>query len=119
MRISDWSSDVCSSDLLRCIEVADRMAHLVGRLDLHDTGAELGRPRQPLGISGDMLAGDFQPGLHAVMRQHGVKVLEHGGLPIASAHARTPVTNAPLARPPPLAQTTPPPPHPPPPPPPH
>src|SRR3546814_1324324 len=35
MRISDWSSDVCSSDLLRCLGRNFRILQSVRRLDLH------------------------------------------------------------------------------------
>src|SRR3546814_14103780 len=42
MRISDWSSDVCSSDLLRRSAVAKRYAHLT-----ECDGFEWYRPRKP------------------------------------------------------------------------
>src|SRR3546814_6602887 len=43
MRISDWSSDVCSSDL----DQEPREAHHVGQGHVaHDDGAEVGAPRR-------------------------------------------------------------------------
>src|SRR3546814_3595536 len=56
MRISDWSSDVCSSDLMSWATVLDRLlyghsdaAHLVAPLAIATTLGR-GRPAQPLSV---------------------------------------------------------------------
>src|SRR3546814_5035602 len=46
MRISDWSSDVCSSDLLRAHLVERRELHRTGVLDFDDVPTELRLHRQ-------------------------------------------------------------------------
>src|SRR3546814_14475028 len=57
MRISDWSSDVCSSDLAAARVVADaEHAHLAGRVGLCDEAADLRRA-------------DVQRGYQSVLRQ--------------------------------------------------
>src|SRR3546814_2338518 len=76
MRISDWSSDVCSSDLIaddeadlrfgqRDLDLAglllEQLAHLVHRLARHDharhAGGTVGKrdlaPREPVAVRGD------------------------------------------------------------------
>src|SRR3546814_16246689 len=54
MRISDWSSDVCSSDLPKQIEAGDRI--VTSTPAFVETGAELGKPaarRSILGFEAD------------------------------------------------------------------
>src|SRR3546814_4560863 len=52
MRISDWSSDVCSSDLLRARVAADREAGIVSSLD----GLLAEAASAPLLLAGNLLS---------------------------------------------------------------
>src|SRR3546814_12689196 len=66
MRISDWSSDVCSSDLLQFLVGADDVA-AVNVLDhlpvLQPLAAEAGEGRRNVEILGERLAHPVAPGL--------------------------------------------------------
>src|SRR3546814_13900334 len=66
MRISDWSSDVCSSDLLQDLVVQMRSGRKTGRSDIADDLA-LGHPialLQPLGEAAHMgVGGGNGPGM--------------------------------------------------------
>src|SRR3546814_19909119 len=76
MRISDWSSDVCSSDLIESAQVGDVFAKRQTAIDLHAgrrlIGAELG----------DQLAGT---GLELVLVRRRPPFLEIAGRPEARA----------------------------------
>src|SRR3546814_6486855 len=50
MRISDWSSDVCSSDLLGCHEVVGQANHRGGQSGNHCNGAHNMRHTFPPGL---------------------------------------------------------------------
>src|SRR3546814_11363611 len=77
MRISDWSSDVCSSDLGACLERAQLgLGEAVGRLQLLDAGAkleraELGQNRCAVGAA----AGEDRGA--AAVREARAQVLQH------------------------------------------
>src|SRR3546814_14214644 len=71
MRISDWSSDVCSSDLQRSVGQPRDEEQLDQLVDLIDAGAEHGRHnddaellhlrRQPRTVKGEPDAGAMRP----------------------------------------------------------
>src|SRR3546814_4899759 len=63
MRISDWSSDVCSSDLRRCQEVVDACWALGAAnpiLSIHDVGAGGISNALPELVDADGRGGHFQ-----------------------------------------------------------
>src|SRR3546814_14807113 len=68
MRISDWSSDVCSSDLLRQIgEVRIAGAEIVHRDGAADLLQGVHRARDPIGIGDERAFGEFER--EAIARQ--------------------------------------------------
>src|SRR3546814_17683767 len=60
MRISDWSSDVCSSDLRRLDQQVDHLSFLVGEeigAGRHLDSRDLGALRGEIGVRGDRFGG--------------------------------------------------------------
>src|SRR3546814_5510512 len=54
MRISDWSSDVCSSDLTATMLLLDAQGRLRSTLDIHESaGITIGKVRRVLGDGND------------------------------------------------------------------
>src|SRR3546814_14196511 len=85
MRISDWSSDVCSSDLLSGFDgIVERSLHLFGRLyDLDGHGADLDARlvavedclHPALDLDGDFGTAFVQVAIHGLLADD----LAHGG----------------------------------------
>src|SRR3546814_16506370 len=73
MRISDWSSDMCSSDLVRGAHRA-RQLELLGRAVDHDDPPCLGQPRALTHGEADPAEPDDQNGLHGA----DLRRVEHG-----------------------------------------
>src|SRR3546814_1949807 len=82
MRISDWSSDVCSSDLLDPGLVADHLvAHLDGA-DAADVEADRGIEFQRMAAGGGLRVAEHHTDLHADLvdeDHHGVRLGDRGG----------------------------------------
>src|SRR3546814_4446145 len=91
MRISDWSSDVCSSDLLDVVggqddgdaafaQAADHLPHVAAQLDV-DPGGGLVQ-EEDLRLVAERL-GDHHPPLHAAGQRHdlGVLLVPEGQVP--------------------------------------
>src|SRR3546814_3134220 len=71
MRISDWSSDVCSSDLPSILDVALMGGDLKARIHrIGDVGFDVGRQGDLVECGGKVLRGDGVDAL-ALLRGHG------------------------------------------------
>src|SRR3546814_1866093 len=102
MRISDWSSDVCSSDLLAVV-AALILAAVVQRLMLHAavildrakrrSGQLKPFARGPHGIAARRALAFEHPGF-LLLRRGRLPIGVETGMEIGRAHVCTPVTNA-------------------------